>query len=81
MKKLTVLSRTYCHLCDDMITALENFRGRFSLAFEFEVIDIDQHPVLEEKWGDKVPVLMDDEAEICHYFLDEVALAEHLHRA
>ena len=81
MKRLTVLSRTYCHLCDDMITALENFRGRFSLPFELEVVDIDQHPVLEEKWGDKVPVLMDDEAEICHYFLDEVALAEHLHHA
>ena len=75
------MSRTYCHLCDDMITALENFRGRFSLAFEFEVIDIDQHPVLDEKWGEKVPVLMQGEAEICHYYLDEVALAEHLRHA
>ena len=64
-----------------MITALENFRGRFSLAFEMEVIDIDQHSALEEEWGDKVPVLMEGAAEICHYFLDEVALAEHLHRA
>ena len=81
MKRLTVLSRTYCHLCDDMITALENFRGRFSLPFELEVVDIDLHPVLEEKWGDKVPVLMDDEAEICHYFLDEAALVLRLRTA
>ena len=64
-----------------MITALENFRGRFSLAFEFEVIDIDLHPLLEEKWGDKVPVLIENDVEICHYYLDEVALDEHLHHA
>jgi thioredoxin reductase (NADPH) len=57
-----------------MIAALENFRGRFSLAFEVEVIDIDQHPALERRWGDKVPVLLDAEQEICHYFLDEAAL-------
>ena len=64
-----------------MITALENFRGRFSLPFEIEVVDIDLHPVLEEKWGDKVPVLIENDVEICHYFLDEAALAEHLHHA
>ena len=64
-----------------MITALENFRGRFSLPFELEVVDIDLHPVLEEKWGDKVPVLIENDVEICHYFLDEVTLAEHLHQA
>ena len=64
-----------------MITALENFRGRFSLPCEIEVVDIDLHPVLEEKWGDKVPVLIENDVEICHYFLDEAALAEHLHHA
>ena len=64
-----------------MIAALDNFQGRFSLAFAVEVIDIDQHPALEQKWGDKVPVLMEGEAEICHYFLDETALAAHLQHA
>ena len=28
LKKLTVLSRTYCHLCDDMIAALQALQGR-----------------------------------------------------
>ena len=74
VRRLTVLSRNYCHLCDDMITALEDFQGRFSLPFEVEIIDIDQHPDMEARWGDKVPVLLDAEQEICHYFLDEVAL-------
>ena len=57
-----------------MIAALENFRGRFSLAFDIEVIDIDQHPALEAKWGDKVPVLLNGESEICHYFFDEASI-------
>ena len=66
--KLTVLSRTYCHLCEDMIAALEQFQGRYS--FEIEVVDVDSNPRLEEKWGDKVPVLLDGDRELCHYFLD-----------
>ncbi len=60
-----------------MILALENFRGRFSLAFEIDVIDVDQHPALEATWGDKVPVLLaavNSSQEICHYLLDETAL-------
>lgn len=76
--KLTVLSRSYCHLCDDLITALEQFRGRFSLAFEIEVVDVDAHPAIEAQWGDKVPVLLDGEAEVCHYFFDEAALRTRL---
>ena len=75
-----MLSRTYCHLCDDMIAALESFRGRFSLTFEIDIVDIDQHPELEAKWGDKVPVLLDGEQEICQYFLDEAALQRALQR-
>ena len=64
-----------------MITALENFRGRFSLPFEIEVVDIDLHPLLEEKWGDKVPVLIENDVEICHYYLDEAALVVRLRKA
>ena len=66
--KLTVLSRAYCHLCEDMIAALEQFQGRYS--FEIDVVDVDSNPRLEEKWGDKVPVLLDGDRELCHYFLD-----------
>jgi glutaredoxin len=76
--KLTVLSRGYCHLCHGMIAALEQFRGRYD--FEIEVVDVDRHPALEEKWGDKVPVLLDGEREICHYFLDVEALEARLAR-
>lgn len=75
---LTVLSRTYCHLCEEMIAALEQFQGRYS--FAIEVVDIDRHPELEQKWGDKVPVLLDGERELCHYYLDVEVLDARLAR-
>ena len=58
-----------------MIAALEEFRGRFSLAFAIDVIDIDQHEKLETLWGDKVPVLLHGEDEVCHYFFNEDAVS------
>jgi thioredoxin reductase (NADPH) len=61
-----------------MISALVQLKGRYD--FEIEVVDVDRHPVLEEKWGDKVPVLLDGEREICHYFLDVEALEARLAR-
>ena len=76
--KLTVLSRLYCHLCDDLIAGLRRFQQRYD--FEIEVVDVDRHPALEEKWGDKVPVLLDGDLEICHYFLDVEAVDARLAR-
>ena len=76
--KLTVLSREYCHLCEELITALKRFQGRYD--FDIEVVDVDAHPRLEEKWGDKVPVLLDGDLEICHYFLDHEAVDTRLAR-
>ena len=76
--KLTVLARSYCHLCEELIAALKLYQGRYS--FEIEVIDVDRHPRLEEKWGDKVPVLLDGDREICHYFLDHDAVDARLSR-
>jgi len=76
--KLTVLSREYCHLCEDMISALRTLQGRFS--FDIQVVDVDNHPEVEAKWGDKVPVLLDGEIEICHYHLDVAALDARLAR-
>lgn len=74
--KLTVLSRSYCHLCDDMIAALKAFQGRNQFQFDIEVIDVDADVALESKYGDKVPVLLRGEIEICHYFFDETKCAE-----
>lgn len=76
--KLTVLGREYCHLCDELLAGLKQLQGRYS--FDIEVIDVDRHPQLEEKWGDKVPVLLDGDRELCHYYLDVAAVDARLAR-
>jgi hypothetical protein len=76
LKQLTLLSRGYCHLCDDMKAALQTMQG--GLPFEFKVIDIDEHADLEARYGELVPVLLDGDTEICHYFLDAEKLKAHL---
>lgn len=75
---LTVYARTYCHLCDDMIAALQQLQGRF--VFEIRVVDVDSDAALETRFGEWVPVLMagDSEPELCHYYLDEAAVTAFL---
>jgi thioredoxin reductase (NADPH) len=69
---LTLYIRGYCHLCDDMRAAIAPWRERFG--FELEEVDVDDDPELEDRYGEKVPVLVEGEREICHYYLDEAAL-------
>ena len=77
-RRLTLLGRADCHLCEDMAAELEALRGQFD--FSVEVIDVDRHPELARRWGDQVPVLLHGEAEICHFFLDRRALEAWLAR-
>jgi glutaredoxin len=70
---LTVYGREDCHLCHDMIAALEEFQPEYQ--FTFEVVDVDEDETLERQYGHLVPVLTGNGEEICHYFLDLVALA------
>jgi glutaredoxin len=70
--KFVVLSREYCHLCDDLLAGLRKLQDRYG--FEIEVVDVDRHPGLEERWGDKVPVVLDGEIEVCRYHLDANAI-------
>ena len=76
-ERLTLYGRSYCHLCDDMVAALEALQD--SLAFSLHVADVDEDPILEATYGELVPVLVDAQGrEICHYFLDIAALRSRL---
>jgi thioredoxin reductase (NADPH) len=70
--RLTVLARGYCHLCDEMIEALRTLQR--GAGFEFEVCDVDDDPALEARFGERVPVLLAGEEELCHYCLDASAV-------
>lgn len=76
--RLTFYGRGYCHLCDDMLAALESLRGEYS--FSLETFDIDADPALEERYNELVPVLVANGEELCHYFLDEPKVREYLGR-
>ena len=74
--RLTVYSRPWCHLCDDMIESLRILQA--DATFELEVVDIDDDPALEALYGERVPVLMAAGSELCHYRLDHAKVNEYL---
>ena len=73
---LTLLSRSYCHLCHDMELALIPLAAEFNAVVT--VVDVDAYPALEAKYDEMVPVLLHGETELCHYFLDEAKTREYL---
>jgi len=78
--QLRLFSRNYCHLCHDMLAALEALRSEPGVPrFGIDVVDVDTDPVLEAKYDELVPVLVDGEGrELCHYFLDTAKVREYL---
>jgi citrate lyase gamma subunit len=70
--RLTLLSRAYCHLCDDLRDALAPIAARHGA--EVVELDVDDDPALEAIFGDRVPVVVlgnpDDGTELCHFHLD-----------
>ena len=74
--ELTLISRSYCHLCHDMEVALAPLAAEFDAMVT--VVDVDADPALEARYDELVPVLLHGETELCHYFLDEAKTREYL---
>ena len=76
-----VYSRSYCHLCEDMVHALEVFRADHD--FTVEMIDVDAEEALVARYDELVPVLVGQKAgqpamQLCHYFLDVAGVKKFL---
>ena len=72
-KRFILYSRSYCHLCDDMLKALRELSGE---ALPIEVVDVDLQDELVERYDELVPVLIGLEEghaprQLCNYFLNE----------
>ncbi len=71
--QLTLLSRAYCHLCDDMREGLRRLAAGHDVALD--ELDVDASPEFESRYGERVPVLFAGPVatgrELCHHFLDE----------
>jgi len=47
--------------------------------FELEWVDVDASPDLEARYGERVPVLVHADRELCHFFLDVPTVTAYLH--
>ena len=56
MAVLTLLSRAYCHLCDEMREAVHPVAEAHGAAVV--EVDVDAYPDLEAAYGERVPLLM-----------------------
>jgi hypothetical protein len=65
---LKLYSRAWCHLCEEMLAALEPLARTFDATVE--VIDVDADPALLERYDELVPVLVWDGVELSRYRLD-----------
>ena len=79
--RFTLYSRSYCHLCEDMLAALLAMQAG-TLRFEVEVVDVDADDALVARFDELVPVLFGagEAAELCHYHLDREAVGRYLER-
>jgi glutaredoxin len=59
MKKVTVYSRTGCHLCESAIEKIESVKSE--LNFNLEIKLIDNNPELEKQYGEQIPVILIDD--------------------
>lgn len=76
---LILISRGYCHLCDEMRDKLALLMEGHT--FDVKIIDVDVNPDLLAKYDELVPVLLNaDGEELCHYHLDRVKVLEYLRR-
>jgi glutaredoxin len=58
MRKVTVISRTGCHLCEIAIDKINSIKDQ--LKFDLEIKLINDLPELEQEFGEQVPVIMID---------------------
>lgn len=76
MTKLTLISRTYCHLCHEMELDLLPLAAEFGV--DVDVVDVDADPRLEALYDELVPVLLHEGTELCHYRLEDAKLRDYL---
>ena len=76
MPTVTLYGKPGCHLCDEARAVVgETLAGR---AVDLEEVDVTLDPVLERRYGERIPVLAVDGEELFECFVDARALADRL---
>jgi predicted thioredoxin/glutaredoxin len=76
---LTLLHRTDCGLCEEMLSELE-LLGRTLTLPPVELVDVDSDPELARRHGLHIPVLLLDGTVVCRHRLDPEELVRLLRR-
>ncbi|MGE0386901.1 MAG: glutaredoxin family protein [Gammaproteobacteria bacterium] len=72
VRRLTLYSRPWCELCEQMEAALRRISAQ--CPFVLEVVDVDSDPESARRWGRDVPVLLAGEQELCRHRLDRAVV-------
>jgi len=67
-RELTLYGKADCHPCKIMLQDLMQLNAIYS--FEIKIVDIREDPIHEKRYGPRIPVLMADGVELCHFTLD-----------
>ena len=76
MTELTLFSREGCHLCEDMLFALQNLSDQHR--FSVKVVDIDEGKILREELNAAIPLLLLNGKVVSQYHLNYDVLKEAL---
>jgi len=67
--RLALLTRADCGLCEQLLLELTALRARAPIP-AVTLVDVDADPVLQRRWGLKIPVLLLDGERVCETRLD-----------
>jgi glutaredoxin len=76
--KITLYGKPGCHLCETARAVVERVRG--DREFELEEVDVSIDPLLNARYGERIPVLELDGEELFEFFVQEASLRERLDR-
>lgn len=76
--RITLVDRVGCHLCVEAELTVQ--KVAVATQNDWERVDVDSAPELEEKFGDLVPVVLVDGREVGHWRISEDSLVRALTR-
>ena len=76
--RVTLLTRTGCHLCEVAETVLRRMHAAAEPAFGYDEVDVDSDPGLRAEYSDRVPVILLDGAEHGYWRVEEARLRKAL---
>ena len=78
MPTLTLYGKPGCHLCEGALSVIRGVLPREDV--ELVQVDVTMDPLLERRYGERIPVLELDDEELFEYFVDRDVLRERLDR-